>query len=174
MKVLGCLTSSLKGGMLILPLCRLCSRSNTTCATIGVETTCPLGVLEIGPVLSGVRVFDIFNNYMFINFSYVLQCSFLFRVYMLTRYSIRLYSDLGAHVLIVLFVFIYVYRSQTWFPYQTYVSYTIAMIGATRWTGTAYWSETHTFTPVVLWSWYYIRLPRCLVEFVLHTFTPVV
>ena len=122
----------------------------------------------------------------FINFSYVLQCSFLFRVYMLTRYSIRLYSDLGAHVLIVLFVFIYVYRGQTWFPYQTYVSYTIAMIGATRWTGTAYWSETHTFTPVVLWSWYYIRLPplfsrvcityvylRCFMQFVLHMFTPV-
>ena len=74
----------------------------------------------------------------FINFSYVLQCSFLFRVYMLTRYSIRLYSDLGAHGLIVLFVFIYVYRCQTRFPYQTYVSFTIATIGATRRTGTAY------------------------------------
>ena len=35
------------------------------CITSGVGTTYPSGVLEIGRILSGVLVFDIFTNYMF-------------------------------------------------------------------------------------------------------------
>jgi hypothetical protein len=35
------------------------------CATSGVGTTYPSGVLEIVPVLSGDRCFDIFTNYIF-------------------------------------------------------------------------------------------------------------
>ena len=93
---------------------------------------------------------------------------------MLTRYSIRLYSDLGAHGLIMLFVFIYVYRCQTLFPYQTYVSFTIAMIGATRGTGTAYRSKLIRLPPLFCGVCITYVYPRCLVEFVLHTFTPVV
>jgi hypothetical protein len=54
----------------------------------------------------------------------------------------------GAHGFIVLFVFIYVYRCQTQFPYQTYMLFTIVTIGATRGTGTAYPSETHKFSTV--------------------------
>jgi hypothetical protein len=103
----------------------------------------------------------------FINFSYVLQCSFLLRVYMLTRYSIRLYSDLSAHGLIV-------YRCQTRFPYQTYVLFTIAMIGATRGTGTAYRPKHIRLPPLFCGVCITYVYPRCLVEFVLHTFTPVV
>jgi hypothetical protein len=93
---------------------------------------------------------------------------------MLTRYSIRLFSDLGAHGLIMLFVFIYVYRCQTLFPYQTYVSFTIAMIGATRGTGTAYRSKLIRLPPLFCGVCITYVYTRCLVELVLHTFIPVV
>jgi hypothetical protein len=90
---------------------------------------------------------------------------------MLTRHLIRLYSNL-VHVLIVLLGVFYAYWCQARF--QTDVSLTIAKMGATRGTGTAYRSETHTFTPVLCGVRIIYVYPRCFVEFVLHTFTPVV
>ena len=85
---------------------------------------------------------------------YVLYIS-MFICLQAIRFVFTLICFVGVHALIVLFIFIYVYRCQTQFPYQTYVLFTIAMIGATRGTGTAYRSETHTFTSVVLWSLYF-------------------
>jgi hypothetical protein len=65
----------------------------------------------------------------------------------------------GAHVLIMLFVFIYVYRCQTQFPYQTYVSFTIVTIGATRGTGTTYPSNTSTLIPVMVVIVWDLQIP---------------
>jgi len=91
---------------------------------------------------------------------------------MFTRYLIHLYSDLfcRVHVLFVLYVFSYVYRCPTRFPYQAYVSFTIVTIGATRGTGPTYRSETHTFTP--LFSGYRITLSivPCSVCYIDHCF----
>jgi hypothetical protein len=83
---------------------------------------------------------------------------------MFTLCSIRFYSDLfcrGSCFNCVI-CFIYAYWCQTRFPYQAYMLFTIVTIGVTRGTGTAYRSETHTFTPLGF------------VEFALHTLTPVV
>ena len=64
----------------------------------------------------------------FINFRYVLQCC-LHSVFKCLLDIRVVFALVGTHVLFVLLVFIYAYRCQPRFPYQTYVSFTIVTIG---------------------------------------------
>jgi len=56
------------------------------------------------------------------------------------------------HVLLVIFVFIYLYWCPTWFPYYImFVSFSSNTTGVNSGTGTVCTSEAHEF---ILWSWW--------------------
>jgi hypothetical protein len=132
---------------------RVCTKSNMMGVTCVAETAYPAGApgisLRFFIYLSGFRVVHVLKLHVF---TFFVPCCYVrcdFRVKNYVRFALFPNCFVDAHVLFMLFVFIYVYWCPTQFPYQMmFVSSngntTVLTCGA----GTAYHSGAPEFNTI--------------------------